>query len=122
MATRNSAQTGNKAVVKTLPVKKTSDVSGTTVKPTGKVALKRIEKQSKKEHKIKVVRDSFTMPHSEYQHIAEIKEICLQAGMHVKKSEVLRAGLKMLAKLTKVQLKRTLHDLEKIKTGRPRKH
>jgi len=62
------------------------------------------------------------MPQSEYQKIAEIKAICQKAKMHVKKSEVLRAGLKLLAELNAAQLKRTLNGLEKIKTGRPKKH
>ena len=79
-------------------------------------------KKPKKEHKEKVVRDSFTMPQSEYQKIAEIKETCLKAGLPVKKSEVLRAGLKALGGMTAAQLKRALAGLEKIKTGRPKKH
>jgi hypothetical protein len=76
----------------------------------------------KKENKKNVVRDSFTMPQSEYRKIAEIKAICLKAKLHVKKSEVLRAGLKALANLNATQLKRALSELEKIKTGRPKKH
>jgi len=71
---------------------------------------------------MKVVRDSFTMPQNEYARIAEIKDICLKAKMHVKKSEVLRAGLIVLAELDPGQLKRALGSLEKIKTGRPQKH
>lgn len=112
MTTKKTAKSGDKAAATKLPVKK---ISGTP-------APKQNAKQPKKEHKVKVVRDSFTMPDSEYQSISAIKEICLQAGMHVKKSEVLRAGLKLLAKLSNVQLKRAMHDLEKIKTGRPRNH
>ena len=81
-----------------------------------------VAKKTKKEPKVKIVRDSFTMPQSEYQKIAEIKEICLEAGLPVKKSEVLRAGLKALAKLNAAQLQRALTGLEKIKTGRPKKH
>jgi len=92
------------------------------VKPATKPADKKSEKKAKKEHKVKVVRDSFTMPQSEYQKIAAIKEICLKAGLHVKKSEVLRAGLITLSGLTATQLKRALSSLEKIKTGRPKKH
>lgn len=79
------------------------------------------EKKPKKEHKVKVVRDSFTMPQSEYQKITEIKESCLKAGLQVKKSEVLRAGLKALVELNAAQLKRAFGGLEKIKTGRPQK-
>lgn len=79
-------------------------------------------KKPKKEHKEKVVRDSFTMPQSEYRKIADIKETCLKAGLPVKKSEVLRAGLKALCGMNAAQLKRALAGLEKIKTGRPKKH
>ncbi len=85
-------------------------------------APKPTEKKSKKNHKNKVVRDSFTMPQDEYQKISEIKEICLKAGLPVKKSEVLRAGLKALGELNAAQLKRALAGLGKIKTGRPKKH
>jgi hypothetical protein len=62
------------------------------------------------------------MPQSEYQKIAEIKAACLKTKMHVKKSEVLRAGLKLLAGLNAAKLKLVLGGLEKIKTGRPKKH
>lgn len=84
-------------------------------------AQKQAAKKSKKEHKVKVVRDSFTMPQSEYRKIAEIKEACLKAGLHVKKSEVLRAGLKALCELDAGQVRDSLSALEKIRTGRPKK-
>jgi hypothetical protein len=74
-----------------------------------------------KEPKVKVVRDSFTMPQGEYLKIAEIKEAALKAGVPVKKSEVLRAGLKALVAMTPSRLKAALTGLEKIKTGRPKK-
>jgi hypothetical protein len=97
-------------------------VTKSPAKPTVKGTSRATVKTPKKEHKKNVVRDSFTMPQSEYQKIAEIKAICLKTGMHVKKSEVLRAGLKALAGLNTAQLKRALSALEKIKTGRPKKH
>jgi hypothetical protein len=93
-----------------------------TVKKLAKSGVKPDAKKPKKEHKKKVVRDSFTMPQEEYAKIAEIKAICLKAKMHIKKSEVLRAGLKQLADLNATQLKKALGSLEKIKTGRPQKH
>jgi hypothetical protein len=93
-----------------------------TVKKLAKSGVKPDAKKPKKEHKKKVVRDSFTMPQEEYAKIAEIKAICLKAKMHIKKSEVLRAGLKQLADLNATQLKKALSSLEKIKTGRPQKH
>ncbi len=119
-----------KAPAKKVPLKNTAVPANRTAnrtakpaaKPSVKNAARAAVKKPKKEHKMKVVRDSFTMPQSEYQKIAEIKSICLKAKMHVKKSEVLRAGLKVLAELNATQLKRALSELEKIKTGRPKKH
>ena len=112
--------------VKNPPLRKASVLAKPAVKSAAKATVRVVPKsgvkKSKKEHKVKVVRDSFTMPQSEYQKIAEIKATCLKAKMHVKKSEVLRGGLKLLAELNAAQLKRTLNSLEKIKTGRPKKH
>jgi len=127
MTTRKTAATpARKAVVKT-PTTRNAKVSAkpvarSAVKSTVPANPKAAGKKSKKEHKVKVVRDSFTMPQVEYKKISEIKAICLKTKMHVKKSEVLRAGLKLLSALNEAQLKRTLNSLEKIKTGRPKKH
>lgn len=126
MTTKKTAATRAKAPVKKLPAKKAAVpaklIAKSPAKPTVSAAPQQAAKKPKKERKKKVVRDSFTMPQSEYQKIAEIKAICLKAKMHVKKSEVLRAGLKALAELNDAQLKRALNSLEKIKTGRPQKH
>lgn len=75
----------------------------------------------KAENKKKVVRDSFTMPQNDYAKIAELKQVCLKVGVHVKKSELLRAGLHALGKLSATQLKQTIAQMEQIKTGRPKK-
>lgn len=92
--------------------------------PAAKIAAKPVKKhkkEKKNEDKVKVVRDSFTMPQPDYDLIAALKEKAAQAGVHVKKSELLRAGLQALSKLSAAQLKRTISALEKIKTGRPKK-
>jgi hypothetical protein len=78
-------------------------------------------KKPEKARKEKAVRDSFTMPQSEYRKIAEIKEASLKAGLPVKKSEVLRAGLKVLCGMNAAQLKRALAGVEKVRIGRPKK-
>lgn len=77
--------------------------------------------KANKKLKLKVIRDSFTMPASEHQKIADIKDLCLKSNMLVKKSEVLRAGLIALSAMDEEQLKSTLCSLDKIKTGRPNK-
>ncbi len=96
----------------------------TPAKTAAKPKVEKVAKEVKpaKKAKLKVVRDSFTMPQNEYNNIADIKEVCLKAGFPVKKSEVLRAGLKALCAMDGVELKNVLLSLEKIKTGRPNKH
>jgi hypothetical protein len=118
MTTNKTSVAATKVTPKKSAVKKsTTPPAETSAKSAVKSAVKAVDKKPKKE--VKVIRDSFTMPQSEYQKIAEIKETCLKAGLHVKKSEVLRAGLKALGSLSDTQLKRALSSLEKIKTGRP---
>lgn len=95
-----------------------------TAKPVAKEEKK--HKKDKKAHakagnKTKVIRDSFTMPQDDYAKIAELKQSCHKAGMQVKKSELLRAGLHALGKLSAAQLRQTIARLEQIKTGRPKK-
>ncbi|MCW3478458.1 hypothetical protein OL229_02615 [Neisseriaceae bacterium JH1-16] len=74
---------------------------------------------SKKKKKSKVVRDSFTMPESDYAKIAELKKRSLEAGISIKKSELLRAGLLALEALSPAELTALLSGLENVKTGRP---
>lgn len=122
MATKKTAATGAKSPAKNPATRKVAAPKKPTATSSANAAPSQAAKKPKKEHKLKVVRDSFTMPQNEYRQIAEIKAICLKAKLHVKKSEVLRAGLKVLAKLNAAQLKSVLRGLEKIKTGRPKKH
>ena len=75
-------------------------------------------KRTKRE---KVVRDSFTMPKSDYEKIAALKQKCLTAGVSVKKSEILRAGLLLLEAAAPKRLLATVAAVEQVKTGRPAK-
>jgi hypothetical protein len=77
------------------------------------------EEKSKRVKKEKVVRDSFTMPKSDYAKIAALKQKCLDAGMQVKKSEVLRAGLLLLEASSAKDLLAAVAAVETVKTGRP---
>lgn len=80
------------------------------------------EKQNKKEkpRKVKMIRDSFTMPENEYNLLGELKKKCLETGVHVKKSELIRAGLINLSRLNKSLLLKAVERVEVIKTGRPK--
>lgn len=71
--------------------------------------------------KAKLVRDSFTMPEGEYAQIAALKERCLKAGVVAKKSEILRAAVASLAKLSDAAVLAAVRRLDVIKTGRPAK-
>ena len=81
------------------------------------------EKPSKpaKIRRAKLVRDSFTMPEAEHAVIAGLKKRCLNLGVAAKKSEVLRAALAVLARLSDAEVAAAIQALAVIKTGRPAK-
>ena len=74
-----------------------------------------------KQHKEKLVRDSFTMPESEYAVLGQVKKTCLKNGVEVKKSELLRIGVALISRLDIATLKQVLASLPQLKTGRPKK-
>ncbi len=74
-----------------------------------------------KEKKIKVVRDSFTLPKTELLQIADMKKRAMALGVEVKKSELIRAGLQALSTLSDAAFKKALGNVPTIKTGRPAK-
>jgi len=73
-----------------------------------------------KARKPKLVRDSFTFPKDEYAAIEALKERLASLGQPVKKSELLRAGLKALAAMPDAALKTALQAVPSLKTGRPK--
>lgn len=73
------------------------------------------------EKKIKMVRDSFTMPKQEYAAIDTLKARALAMQLAAKKSELLRAGLLALSAMDDASLKMMLSAVPTLKTGRPKK-
>ena len=71
--------------------------------------------------KPKLVRDSFTFPKDEYQAIAGLKQKALGLQHSAKKSEILRAGLKLLNGLNDKAFLAALNKVPALKTGRPAK-
>ncbi|WP_250517805.1 hypothetical protein [Caballeronia sp. INDeC2] len=111
---------------------KDTSVSATTEKlKKGKARKKRpalvevtsvtTEQKGKDRRKEKVVRDSFTMPRTDYEKVAALKQKCLEAGVHVNKSELLRAGLLLLEMALMEELFAVVSAVERVKTGRPPK-
>ena len=102
-----------------------------TVKPTVKAPVKAAVKllpkaQAKpekpaKEKKPKLVRDSFTIPKDEYAVLADLKQRAGKLSAQIKKSELLRAGIKTLAAMSDAAFLATLKLVPTIKTGRPAK-
>jgi len=110
-----------KAAVK--PIAKTA----TKAKPATKAKAADSKKDHKKDdkknkpEKVKMERDSFTMPKEEYAAIGTLKSRMNALGHPVKKSELLRAGIKLLAAMSDNTLKMTMEKIPVIKTGRPKK-
>lgn len=72
-----------------------------------------------KARKPKLVRDSFTIPKSEYAAIEALKTRAIAQGTSVKKSELLRAGLMLLVKADEAAFKAAIAAVPSLKTGRP---
>jgi len=79
------------------------------------------EKKKDKAEKVKVVRDSFTIPKTEYAQIAAMKKRAMELGLEVKKSELIRAGLLLLAATSEAAFRKALSQVPTLKTGRPGK-
>ena len=77
--------------------------------------------RAEKPRKAKLVRDSYAMPEGEYARIGELKKRLAAMGVDLKKSELLRAGILLLAALNDDELKAVSSRVERIKTGRPKK-
>lgn len=79
------------------------------------------EAKADKASKLKLVRDSFTMPRSDVALIDTLKSRAVNFKRPAKKSELLRAGLHALATMGDQQLKAALDALEPLRPGRPKK-
>jgi hypothetical protein len=74
-----------------------------------------------KPKKAKLVRDSFTMPKTEYVVLDELKLRAIKLASPIKKTELIRAGIKALAAMSDKALLAALKAVPAIKTGRPAK-
>jgi hypothetical protein len=113
-APRKKAVTAKAARPTTPRAKRGSPVEAEPVSVAAEHKPKRVKKE-------KVVRDSFTMPKPDYEKLGELKAKCLSAGVAVKKSELLRAGLLLLEAAPLAQLLEAIAAVETVKTGRPAK-
>jgi hypothetical protein len=105
-----AAKSVSKTAVKKAPVKAAPAKPAKPVKAAKPAKVK----------KPKLVRDSFTIPKDEYMVIDSLKLRAGKLSQAVKKSELLRAGVKALAAMTDIQFKAALSNVPTIKTGRPK--
>ena len=120
-ATTAAKKTIARPAVKKLPLVKGPAPETTPIVAKDNKAAGNKKGKPAKAKKPKLVRDSFTMPEAEYALIATLKKRCLDAGVSAKKSEILRAAVAKLAKLSDASVLAAIRSLELIKTGRPAK-
>ena len=86
---------------------------------TGRVATADLSPKPEKPKKPKLVRDSFTIPKSEYAVLESLKQRAAKSGALAKKSEILRAGIKALSAMDDTAFRAAMGAVPAIKTGRP---
>jgi hypothetical protein len=120
-STAKKSPSGKKVIAKAplkVPVKTAKTVMK---KPAAKPAPVKSTTPAKAEKvkKPKLVRDSFTIPKAEYLVLEDLKQRANKLTRPAKKSELLRAGIKVLACLSDAAFLAALEKVPAIKTGRP---
>jgi hypothetical protein len=103
------------AVAKAKPTPKPAAKSPAKAKPA--VASAAVE-AVKVKHKL--VRDSFTIPKSEYTVLDELKQRATRLTRPTKKGELLRAGIVALSTMSDAAFLAALGKVPSLKTGRPK--
>lgn len=128
MASRTASKSPAAKAAKKAPVKKAAPAA--PKRPATKAAkapitsttpVPKAEIPAERPKKPKLVRDSFTIPKAEYAVIGALKERAIRLGRPAKKSELLRAGIQLLAAAPDAGFAAALAAVPAIKTGRPAK-
>jgi hypothetical protein len=123
VATKPTAKPATKPATKVATKPVTKALIKSAVKPAAKpaTAAKSVQGAMLKAKKEKLIRDSFTMPESEYAVLGQVKKACISAGVEVKKSQLLRIGLLLLSQTDVTKLANLIASLAPLKAGRPKK-
>jgi len=123
MATARKTPATRKTPAKAAPIKtvavKASAPKAVPAAAASRAAPAAAASKADKPKKAKLVRDSFTIPKSEYAVLEALKARALKAGTSAKKSELLRAAIMALAALSDSAFAKALSAVPAIKTGRP---
>ncbi len=117
----NKPSTTKPVVAKTAVTKPAATSSTLKSAPKKAEKVKTAKAAKEKTPKLKMERDSFTMPKTEYAQFYVLKDRLNKLGQPAKKSELLRAGIMQLSAMTDAALKAALSKVPAIKTGRPKK-
>ncbi len=130
-STAPAAKTPRGAKAKSSPsvVRRASGAASPGKAPTRKAVAAEVRKATQptstqaiaKPVKVKLVRDSFSIPRAEYQTLQDLKDRLIRLTRPAKKSEVLRAGISLLATLDDAALLVVMAAVPAIKTGRPKR-
>lgn len=82
-----------------------------------KVADSIFDSSNKKDN---VIRDTFTLPKSDYDLIEQCRNKFLENKISITKSEIIRIGVILVSKLPDSDIADVYKLIEKIKTGRPK--
>jgi uncharacterized membrane protein len=131
-----AAKPALKSAVKPAAKQAASSVASKPVaKPPAKAVAKAVSKSAAKtvapkpakpakpakDKKIKMVRDSISIPKSEYELLDAMKLRAGKLGVPIKKTELIRAGIKALAELANPVFLSAIAAVPNLKTGRPPK-
>ena len=118
----------NAAATKAVPAKAASAkavapkaVLAKRVAVAGSVSAVTTDSKPSRDKKPKMVRDSVTIPKAEYVVLEAMKQRAAQLKVTVKKTELIRAGMKHLAGLPDASFLAAIAAIPSLKTGRPSK-
>lgn len=68
----------------------------------------------------KVIRDTFSLPPTDYALLEQLRGRALSVGLAINKSELVRTGLRLLSELNEADFRQIIQRIDKIKPGRPK--
>ncbi len=68
----------------------------------------------------KVIRDTFSLPPADYALLEQLRNRALSVGLAINKSELVRAGLRLLSELNEADFRHLIQRVDKVKPGRPK--
>ncbi|HOE41846.1 MAG TPA: hypothetical protein PLB25_09495 [Rhodoferax sp.] len=117
------ARVATRQPVKKAPAKAVATAVKTASRPAARAVKAAVARPATekllKDKKLKMVRDSFTIPKVEYLMLDQLKQRSGILGNAVKKSELIRAGIKALEALSDANFLAAVKAVPTIKTGRP---